>query len=548
MAQVNGIRRAAMAVGVVALLASALPAATASATPARPLVTASTTAVARAAAPEDGLPGISARPASGVEGRPAWCPPVEGHRVDCSTVRRPMVADRPDLGTIEVAYAVVRHRAAGPAKGTVAVNPGGPGEVAVDRAEHFTGALNDLLDDHDLLLVDPRGTGRSQRMPCGLTDAEYRFGTREQQRDAVARCARELGPRARAYTSAATADDIDAVRARLGVPKLTLYGLSYGTYLMPVYASRHPERVRSIVLSGAYPLAFDPLGRPGAQAVSLALHRVCGRAVPAPGDGRPACDGDRAVRDLATAASRLRARPLDVEVPGEAGAAPRRLLLTEGKLANLAYEAASRGVGADPTAAGLLGDLPHALNRFAHGDTGPLLRLVREDYAGASAEDQAPYVAVVCNDYRKAWSVDASPAERRRQYRAALDAARPGAFGAFGARGYLEGPTDGGDVCLGWPRESTERPQPTHPRLPDVPVLVLSGDLDANTPDANGRAAARQFRDSRFLSAANVGHVPELEPSGCVTGVSTRFIRTGRTGDTSCLGALPPIAVKPVRP
>lgn len=65
----------------------------------------------------------------------------------------------------------------------------------------------------------------------------------------VERCAKNLGPKAAGYTSAATADGIDAIRDHLGVPQLSLYGLSYGTYLMPVYASRHPERVRNIVLS-----------------------------------------------------------------------------------------------------------------------------------------------------------------------------------------------------------------------------------------------------------------------------------------------------------
>lgn len=30
------------------------------------------------------------------------------------------------------------------------------------------------------------------------------------------------------------------------------YGISYGTYLLPIYAQRHPGHVQSIVLSGAY--------------------------------------------------------------------------------------------------------------------------------------------------------------------------------------------------------------------------------------------------------------------------------------------------------
>lgn len=132
----------------------------------------------------------------------------------------------------------MRHTAAGPAKGTVAVNPGGPGEVAIDRAPLFAPALHGLLADHDLLLVDPRGTGRSERLPCGVTDAEYRFGTRAQQRAAVERCARNLGPKAAAYT-AATADDTlpvtpEALRvARTGRGEhradVVVSGTEYGT-------------------------------------------------------------------------------------------------------------------------------------------------------------------------------------------------------------------------------------------------------------------------------------------------------------------------------
>ncbi|MEU9003613.1 alpha/beta fold hydrolase [Streptomyces sp. NPDC048551] len=502
----SGARRTGLVVGTMALLLSALPSASA------------------------------AGPAGG---GPRWCPSVTGHRVDCGALRRPLVAGEPALGTVGVSYAVVRHRGPGAARGTVAVNPGGPGEVAVDKAGEFAAGLEGLLEDHDLLLVDPRGTGRSERIPCGVTDAEYRFGTRREQRDAVARCARTLGPRARGYTTAATADDIDAVRARLGVPQLSLYGLSYGTYLMPVYASRHPERVRNIVLSGAYPHDFDPLARPAAQAVSLALRRVCERSVP------KACDGDEAVRDLATTAGRLRERPLTV--PVSAGGTTYRELFTEGKLANLLYEAASRGAGMAPAEPSLLGNVPRALDRFVKGDTGPLRELVREEGSSGSAEDQAPYIAVVCNDYRKAWAADAPLPVRWQQYRNALAGAGQGGFGAFGGRGFNEGPTDGGDVCISWPRENTARPQPTDLRLPDVPVLVLSGDLDANTPDANGRQAAARFRTAAFFSVRNVGHVPELEPSGCVTGVTSHFLRTGTPGDTACLTGLAPISVAPVR-
>ncbi|MFE4515135.1 alpha/beta fold hydrolase [Kitasatospora sp. NPDC056783] len=501
-----------------------------------------TLAVLAAALPLTAAPTAQAAPAArassaDTQGRPAWCPTVPGHQVDCTTMRRPLVTDVPRLGGIDVSYAVVRHGRPGPALGTVALNPGGPGETLIDRAEQVAGALQGVLDDYDVLLLDPRGTGRSGRLPCDVTEAEYRWAPRAGQREAVAECAEELGPRARGYTSAATADDIDAARERLGAPKLVLYGMSYGTYLMPVYADRHPDRVEKMVLSGAYPVAFDTLARPGAQQVSLTLRRICERS--------GACDPDTAVHDLAAVTERLRTRPPKVTatVDGER----RTVLFTEDKLADLMYEPATRGIGLHPGEPGLLGALPAALHAFAAGDEGPLAALVRGEMESTGTEDQASFLAVTCNDYVRAWDPDAPVSERRRQYRAALAAADPADFGAFSPEGWAAGQTDGGDNCLNWPRGGTARPQPTDlENLPDVPVLVLSGDLDTNTPEVNSRLSAAQFRHSAFVSVPNSGHLPEMEETGCALEISSGFIRTGEVGDTSCLAKVPPVTVVPV--
>ncbi|MGK5637085.1 hypothetical protein ACSNOK_02005 [Streptomyces sp. URMC 126] len=141
----RGSRRAGLVAGVMAVLASAVAPAVAGGT---------------GAGTGTGSAGVAG---AGVAG----CPTVSGHRVDCGTVDRPLVAGKPGLGTIKVRYAVVRHRAAGAAKGTVAINPGGPGETAIDRAEKFAHGLRDLLADPDLLLVDPRAPGCPARCRAG---------------------------------------------------------------------------------------------------------------------------------------------------------------------------------------------------------------------------------------------------------------------------------------------------------------------------------------------------------------------------------------------
>ncbi|MFD6157078.1 alpha/beta fold hydrolase [Nocardia sp. NPDC060256] len=457
---------------------------------------------------------------------PGWCPTVLGHEVSCGVLARPVVADRPELGELEVGYALIRHsHRDAPAAGTIAPNPGGPGGPIIDQAASAVKLSEPLLDDHDLLLIDPRGTGHSSSLDCGLGAEPVQLATRARQRQVVGECGERLGPRAAGYTSAATADDFDAVRDRLGIPKLVLYGLSYGTYLMPIYAQRHPDRVQSMVLSGAYPIDFDPLSRPSAQAVSLTLHRICDRS--------GSCDGDTAVADLAATAARLRTQPITLD----------GMVLTEGKLSSLVFESASGGLGWDPAALMPLGTLPAALHKSVHGDDAALGEFVKATVP-SGGEEAALSMAVVCNDYAKAWSPDLPPAQRELRYQQALAATAPGEFGAFSAAGFDEGLSDGGDICLQWPSSAVAQPHSNG--MPDVPVLVLSGDLDANTPDANGRVAAAQFPRATFVSVPNTGHVPGLEPSGCIMGIVTGFIRTTVPGDPACLDRLPPISVTAV--
>jgi pimeloyl-ACP methyl ester carboxylesterase len=55
--------------------------------------------------------------------------------------------------------------------------------------------------------------------------------------------------------------------------------------------------------------------------------------------------------------------------------------------------------------------------------------------------------------------------------------------------------------------------------MPNVPVLVMSGDLDSNTPIEQGRAVAAKFPHATFAIVANAGHTPALDPCGVALGV-----------------------------
>jgi len=79
--------------------------------------------------------------------------------------------------------------------------------------------------------------------------------------------------------------------------------------------------------------------------------------------------------------------------------------------------------------------------------------------------------------------------------------------------------------------------------LPDVPVVIISGDLDPNVPTAEGRQAAHQFPPAQVVDVPNASHEPEQEPTGCALSITSDYIRHQRLGDTSCLANIPPLPV-----
>jgi hypothetical protein len=130
---------------------------------------------------------------------------------------------------------------------------------------------------------------------------------------------------------------------------------------------------------------------------------------------------------------------------------------------------------------------------------------------------------------------------------AALDAR---ALEPFSAAGWSRAGFESPEWCLAWPGDpATTRPLAAG-ALPDVPVLVLSGELDTNTPTSAGRAAAAQYPRATVVEIPNAGHTP-AENTPCATAVARRFVRTLTAAPDACgdAGAPPPAvaARAPVR-
>ena len=463
-------------------------------------------------------------------GAVAWVPcrgvaPTAAAGTRCGSLRVPLDRTNARSGTTKIVFALVPRRdVSRPSLGTLVLSSG----PILAAAAEYTAGLDPVRSRRDVLFVDQRGTGRSGVLACPVLRGVVPALLSEQQMLArIGACGRQLGPRAGLYGTAAAADDIEAVRAALGLERLDLWGSSYGTYLMTVYAARHPAHVQSLVLHGAYPIDFDPWALDRLAAARRSIGLVCART----GD----CRGDVVLRDLAELAARLRVHPVTFTVPADGGRMTVRL--DEAALAGIAYGAGN--------VAGF-GRLPAATASALAGDLAPMRRLVELTLQPID-ESFAQGFAQQCHEYPRVFSYGDSRAERRAAYLSARAAIGSRALAPFSAAAWTATQLEAVGSCLEWPNDrAAARPFPTGTALPDVPVLVVTGDLDTNTPAPSGRVAARQFPNARFVEIPNVGHTPETSP--CGVALALRFVATHAVNVRACAGTGTPPPVAPRAP
>lgn len=120
------------------------------------------------------------------------------------------------LDSVSVSGGTLHYRTAGRGEAVVLLS-GGPG-LASDFLEPV---FEHVAARRRAVLIDQRGTGRS----AGFVDS-----TR--------------------FTLSHAVDDIEAVRRRLGVEHIALFGHSWGGALAMAYAARYPEHVSGLLLVG----------------------------------------------------------------------------------------------------------------------------------------------------------------------------------------------------------------------------------------------------------------------------------------------------------
>jgi pimeloyl-ACP methyl ester carboxylesterase len=364
---------------------------------------------------------------------------------------------------------------------------------------------------------------------------------------AAGRCGRKLGDRADDYSTALSADDLAAVIRRLGLGKVDLYGDSYGTFFQQVFAGRHPELVRSVVLDSAYPTygetGFYPTQAP---AMRRAFAAVCRRSPECRAGGLPFGAA------LSAVLAQVRERPWRGRAPDAEGT-PMRVVVDGRALVSVAFGATY--------APSFYRELTAALRSALAGDRRPLLRLVAEATGGYTDAGPAYYysegldAAVACHDYPQLYDMTLPPgAAREAEYAAVLDAADPATYAPFSVREYAASDWQALDWCTRWPVAPPSNPagppRPPSGSYADVPVLVLSGEMDSITTAAEGDLVAAQFPNARHVVVRNSFHVTAVgDTDDCAVRIVRACVaRPSAPLRAGCAAGVPPIRAQGVFP
>jgi pimeloyl-ACP methyl ester carboxylesterase len=388
---------------------------------------------------------------------------------------------------------------------------GGPGQSAVEVWPTVDAAFGEVRKQRHVILVDQRGTGRSNPLACRDERGNNAYGeVQDTSADAAVafarRCAERLQADPRYYTTTDAVRDLDAVRAALGAEQINLIGGSYGTRVAQQYAMRHPQHTRSLVLDGVVPNELV-LGSEHARNLDEALAQQFKRCQQAPACAEKFGKDQR--QQLRALMARLSAQPVQVEYRD-----PSTGHIGTGQVDAATVASLTRMFSYAPHAAALL---PLVLGEAEQGRYEPLMSLAKllENQLGEQFM-HGMQLSVICAE--DADLLQDNPADR--------DTVMGGAMNA-----YLKA------QCSAWPTGT--RPEDFHaPLKSDAPALLLSGELDPVTPPRYGSQVERHLRNGRHLVLKGQGH--GSFGTGCVPKLLGRFMESAdaRGLDAACLDSL----------
>ena len=415
-------------------------------------------------------------------------PGVNG-RVLCGTL--PLAENRAQPGRrIPLNVVVLKATGSRPRPDAFLPLAGGPGQAATPLAAMEARVLADVRRDRDVVLIDIRGTGKSNPLACDVASPAWARSADLLPPEAIRACRDASQQRAdlRMYTTVEIARDLDEVRQAMGIATWNVFGASYGSRLAQEYARAFGAHVRTLTLHGV-------------AAPSMAIPLTYAR------DAQRAADAvlDRNTQvQLTTVLAALRKEP--VVVPTGAG----EVMVSAGAFADalrhLLYNAGSAPRAVEVVRAAASGDFTYAADEIMRH---------RRTFSGEIA--LGLFLSVTC--------AEDIP---RITESAIADATRDTFLGDYRVRQQQE-------ACRQW-SFGTAPPEAATPLKSPVPALLISGEVDPVTPPRMGDEVARTLPNATHVVIGGHGHTLSIgEP--CMRAALEKFLDTAsaRELDLSCV-------------
>lgn len=419
---------------------------------------------------------------------PGVAPPVR-----CGVVAVPETA-APGARMLDIHFALLESPAddAPP----LLIAPGGPGLGGVQSAAGIAQLFAPFRETRDILLFDQRGTGQSNRLDCKLPKdlAGAMASLSAQDEEDVIACRNALAQHAdlRAYTTPRAVADLDVIRRALGVARMDIFGMSYGTRIATEYARQFPGHVRNIVIRAPAPPALKlPLYTPRDAQHSLERVIAACHAEPACKAAYPDIQGD-----VAAVMRRLEQGPVSVSVVD-----PRSGQIVDTPFTQEAFGSAMFFLLYIPE---YYRQMPALVHAAAAGDFRGLVQAIAPVIVGTL--DQVAWGlrwSVICSE-------DVARIDRGR-----IEALTAGTF--------LGDTPIAGDMaaCDLWPKADIDDAY-FEPFATDHPVLIISGTMDPVAPPRWGELMLESLPNAIHLPVKGASHMPVMP--GCTQALVQAFL------------------------
>jgi pimeloyl-ACP methyl ester carboxylesterase len=440
---------------------------------------------------------------------------VATFKAECAWLTVPENRDRPKGRQLRLHIARVPAISARKQADPLLVLAGGPGMAAHVMYAGTAAAFGRINQDRDILLIDQRGTGRSAPLECAFDEQDTFSADEARMLELVMACRDELARRAdlAQYTTSVAVRDLEAVRVALGLGRINLYGVSYGTRVAQHYLRRYPANTRRMILDGVVaPDAVLPEGI--ALDAESALLQILGRCRT---DARCAERFKDPVADYRVVRARVAERPVALSVPDPRTGEMRAVIFDR-----YYFAAVLRLASYTPQSAALL---PLALWQAARQEDFRALAaqalLVSRPLQHVMAMGMHNSVMCAEDDPR----IDSRPIDRNKLASTYIGTVQLDAIRK---------------LCAGWPRGPVDEDLFT--AVSSVaPVLLLSGGADPVTPPLYARRAMAKLSNARHIEVPAMGHGQLGLP--CMGGLMAEFIdgAAPQALDASCLERVRPM-------